>query len=290
MITGHSKGGRDGILLGMMHQIPQIIVYNSAPLNNLGGIIIANRIQSVKKMKRISNVRKIQRLVSNYEGKLIQIVSEKDPLNQYARLFLSSYPGETILLKNGGGHDMHQFLNKETQQKLKERLTQTNGILPVQNESAKQMVTTQLAELGNLKHKFFGNSQGKLTGTQKIYLEACESLIVATGIGMVLQEELHSWRSMYQQAIREAEQLWQQTISEASILGPLLREDELEEALRRGGASKYMLVQVPAADYEIALQQLYVISQNYENLIEQIQQTINRQLEADQRLAQLIGR
>lgn len=288
MITGHSKGGRDAILLGMMHQIPRIIVYNSAPLNNLGGTVIANRFQSVKKMKRISNLGRIQRLISDYEGKLIQIVSEKDPLNQYARLFHSSYPGETIFLKNGGGHDMHQFLTKETQQELKERLTQINGILPIQNESAKQLVTLQLARLGNLKHKFLNNSKGNLTGTQTIYLEASESLIVATGLGMVLQEELCSWRAMYQQAIREVEQLWQQTISESRVFGSLLSEAEWEEALGRGGASKYVIVQVPIAEYELSLQQLQEISQNYKNLIDQIQQTIKHQLETDQQLAQLL--
>lgn len=290
MLTGHSKGGRDAILLGMIHQIPQMIVYNSAPLNNLGGAIIANRLQPIKKMERISNAERLQRLIGNYEGKLIQIVSENDPLNQYARLFYSSYPGETIFLKNGGGHDMHQFLSKETQQKLKEKLTQISDVLPVHIELVKQMVIKQLAELKNLKSNLLTNSQEKLTATQRIYLEASESLIIATGMEKILQKELLDWQDIYRQAIREAKQLWRQTISEARVLGSLLSEAECEEALRRGEATRQMIVQIPVADYEIALQQLQLISQNYEALLKKIQQTINRQLETDQQLAQSLGK
>ncbi|WP_430598309.1 hypothetical protein [Enterococcus sp. AZ177] len=36
-VTGHSLGGRNGTIMGMEHNIPNIILYNSAPLMNLLG-------------------------------------------------------------------------------------------------------------------------------------------------------------------------------------------------------------------------------------------------------------
>ncbi len=289
MITGHSKGGRDGIVLGMMHQIPQMIVYNSAPLNNLGGAMIANQVQSIKKMKRMGNIGMMQQLVNNYTGILIQIVSEKDPLNQYARLFHSLYPGKTILLKNGGGHDMHQFLGKEMQQLLKEELSQVDGLFPDQIEWVRQQMNKELAELKKVKKKLLTGSQGKLTAPQKIYLEASEALQLVQKMGSILQEELLEWQAMLQGAIREAEQLWRFTISEATILGSLLTPGECEESLACGGATSQMILLAPTTDYEIALQRVRAICLSYEQLIERIQQVIVQQIETDYQLAQVLG-
>ena len=36
-VTGHSKGGSDGAVLGIAHGVPNIVVYNAAPINNIFG-------------------------------------------------------------------------------------------------------------------------------------------------------------------------------------------------------------------------------------------------------------
>ncbi|HDE7572161.1 TPA: hypothetical protein PDZ22_002729 [Staphylococcus aureus] len=101
IITGHSLGGRDAMILGMSNDIKHIVVYNPAPL-------------AIKDVSGLyADQEELKKLIEKYDGHIVRFVSDEDELDAGVRNHLYETAGEKIVLKNGEG--LNQLVNEESQ-------------------------------------------------------------------------------------------------------------------------------------------------------------------------------
>lgn len=110
-ITGHSLGGRDAVVLGMSNGIPNIVVYNPAPI-------------SITSLNPNSpDGKRLLELYKNYKGNITRFVAENDALTENLKKYKHYvFFGNDKVFKNGKGHEMEGFLTEEEQKAIKKNL------------------------------------------------------------------------------------------------------------------------------------------------------------------------
>ncbi|PZL73033.1 hypothetical protein CI088_09170 [Enterococcus plantarum] len=278
-VTGHSLGGRNGTIMGMAHNIPNIILYNSAPLMNV--------LTSVPTKGNLSNAKELEKLLSGYKGNILYFVSEDDPLNKVSGVGGSVYPGKIIVIKNGKSHDITGFLTKKEQEFIRQHTPDLNKIYvaqkKVQTDTTKKLIGLEL-----LRAKFL-KSGGGLSASEEIYLDASEALILTQGMSKTLQIEIDDIKKMYQEAKKDSDKLWTDTLKTADSIGSTLHQGEVLDSLNGGGATEPIVRIEPKEEYKQKISELSSVQQEYYGLISQIQSSINKQVETDQELARQIG-
>jgi hypothetical protein len=279
-VTGHSLGGRNGVIMGMAYSIPNIILYNSAPL--------MNPVTGIPTKNNLSNMKELEKLINHYKGKgnVIYFVSEDDPLNKIAGPTGSLYPGKIYVIKNGKAHDMSGFLTKEEQNFIRQHLpdeVKRKKELQTINKDTKKA----LSDLDVLRKKFLKGGGGLSSG-QKIYLDAAEALALTSGMKRTLQVDISAIKKMYKEAIEDAGKLWQNTIKAGNSIGTLLSNSEVLGSLMSGGADEGRIKIIPTAEYTAKISELSSIEKEYDELIGKIKSSISKQLDTDRELAQLI--
>lgn len=191
-ITGHSKGGRDAAVIGMQNKVPNIILYNAAPLNSFIGQGISTAINPTGGLSRLWNDGEMFLLVKNYKGRMIYFRSEKDPLTKSATITGSIYPGQTFLLENDKGHAITGFLDKEAQTFISGKLllVDKNGKVRSGLEVATEIMEMNLKGLNELRKSFLKDGGGRLSAAQEEFLDASEALALTQGIQQTVQDEL----------------------------------------------------------------------------------------------------
>lgn len=82
IITGHSLGGRDAMILGMSNDIKHIVVYNPAPL-------------AIKDVSGLyADEDELKKLIEKYDGHIVRFVSDEDELDAVVRNHLYETAGE----------------------------------------------------------------------------------------------------------------------------------------------------------------------------------------------------
>lgn len=275
-VTGHSLGGRNGTIMGMEHNIPNIILYNSAPLMNILG-----------NLKR-SNQQELSDLFARYKGNVIYFISEDDPLNKVANGVPGSvYPGKIIVIKNGKAHDITGFLTKREQAFIRQHTPDLNKIYVAQ-QKVQTDTRSKLKALDVLRAKFLKSGRG-LSASEEIYLDASEALILTQGMSKTLQIEIDGIKKMYRQAKKDSDKLWTNTVKMADSIGSTLYQGEVMDSLNAGGATEPFVRIEPKEEYTQKISELSSIQQEYYDLIGQVQSSINKQVETDQELAGQIG-
>lgn len=293
-VTGHSLGGRNGTIMGMHHNVPNIILYNSAPLVNgvsgaslegLSSIIFGkNLFRTGGKVKKVYDINK---LIKGYKGNVIYFVSENDPLNKVAGVGGSVYPGKIMMIINGKAHDITGFLSKKEQQFIRDNTPNLNKLNQAISK-AQKVTTKDLKTLEQLRLKLL-KSGGGLTQSEEKYLDASEALVLTQGMHNTLEIEIKDITKMYSEAKKSASDLWDKTLKSAEGTGASLTYGEVLESLEAGGASESILKREPQAEYEQKISELSAIQQEYATLISDIQSAISKQLEMDQDLAKQVG-
>lgn len=82
IITGHSLGGRDAMMLGMSNNIKYIVVYNPVPLAIKDVNILYDDEEELKKM------------IKKYDGHIVRFVSNEDFLDGAMKSLLYETAGE----------------------------------------------------------------------------------------------------------------------------------------------------------------------------------------------------
>ncbi|WP_429950923.1 hypothetical protein [Enterococcus sp. AZ101] len=278
-VTGHSLGGRNGAIMGMSHGVPHIVLYNSAPLMNM--------LVGIPTPRALANVNELENLLKGYKGEVIYFVSEKDILNNIAGIGNSSlYPGKIYVLKNGKPHDITGFLTKKEQEFIRQHTPNLNKI-NIAIKKVHDNTSKQLNDLVNLRLKFL-KSGGGLSASEEIYLDASEALILTKGMRDTLQIEIDDIKKMYQEAKKDFDKLWTNTVKMGDSVGATLVQGEVVDSLNAGGATEPFVRIEPKEEFEQKISELTAIQQEYHELIGQIQTSINKQVETDQELAQQI--
>lgn len=291
-ITGHSKGGRDVVVLGVANNIPTIVTYNPAPvthdfLHTITTLFIAS---PLKMWGRSSDSFDMKKQFADYRGTIVHLASSKDMLTRVSDFGRAFYVGGRHTLNNGEGHAITGFLGKNEQGMIKDILAEQTQLGQIVGEEMAEAVTHQrLNELFSLKQTFMQNSGGKLSSSQEIYLDAAEAEILTEGMKYAIQEDLRDFKKMYEQEIQDAEDLWKETLEGARILGSNLSEHERLDSLARGGATVSTILEKPKSKAEESLHTLTDIEKSYDELLAEIREAIDTQVEADQDLARQLG-
>ncbi|EHP2906551.1 TPA: Mbeg1-like protein [Listeria monocytogenes] len=153
---------------------------------------------------------------------------------------------------------------------------------------AKYATAQQLASI-NIMRTCFSKSGGALSSSEEIFLDAAEGLAITQGMKQTIQGEIKDLKDMFDKAIENAEELWRDTLSDARDIGSKLSESEILTALALGGATESKIVIDTVQDCEKSLAEATKIEQEYDKLLEQINEAIKSQLKTDQELAKQIG-
>ncbi|EPU1806210.1 Mbeg1-like protein [Listeria monocytogenes] len=154
---------------------------------------------------------------------------------------------------------------------------------------AKYATAQQLASI-NIMRTSFSKSGGALSSSEEIFLDAAEGLAITQGMKQTIQGEIKDLKDMFDKAIENAEELWRDTLSDARDIGSKLSESEILTALALGGVTESKIVIDTVQDCEKSLAEATKIEQEYDKLLEQINEAIKSQLKTDQELAKQIGR
>ncbi|KXX31960.1 Mbeg1-like protein [Listeria monocytogenes] len=153
---------------------------------------------------------------------------------------------------------------------------------------AKYATAQQLASI-NIMRTSFSKSGGALSSSEEIFLDAAEGLAITQGMKQTIQGEIKDLKDMFDKAIENAEELWRDTLSDARDIGSKLSESEILTALALGNATESKIVIDTVQDCERSLAEAAKIEQEYDKLLEQINEAIKSQLKTDQELAKQIG-
>lgn len=153
---------------------------------------------------------------------------------------------------------------------------------------AKYATAQQLASI-NIMRTSFSKSGGALSSSEEIFLDAAEGLAITQGMKQTIQGEIKDLKDMFDKAIENAEELWRDTLSDARDIGSKLSESEILAALALGNATESKIVIDIVQDCEKSLAEATKIEQEYDKLLEQINEAIKSQLKTDQELAKQIG-
>lgn len=163
-------------------------------------------------------------------------------------------------------------------------LTDKEGSLQL----AKYTTNQQLSAINNLRKNFM-KSGGGLSSSEEVFLDAAEGLAITQGMKQTIQGEIRDLKAMFDTAIENAKELWQNTRSDARGIGSKLSEAEILTALSNGGATEAKIVTETVQECEESLAEATKIEQEYDQLLQQINEAIKNQVETDQQLAQQIG-
>lgn len=163
-------------------------------------------------------------------------------------------------------------------------LTNKEGSLQL----AKYATAQQLAAI-NIMRTSFTKSGGGLSSSEEIFLDAAEALAITQGMKQTIQGEIRALKDVFDKEIENAEELWRDTLSDARDIGSNLSESEILAALAWGGATEPKIVIDTVQDCEKSLVEATKIEQEYDKLLEQINEAIKSQLKTDQELAKQIG-
>jgi Putative lipase essential for disintegration of autophagic bodies inside the vacuole len=274
-VTGHSLGGYLALSQGAEHHWQTVTFNGPDPYENLSG-------QAKKWVKEhaefLTNFVNYKDIVTYGGGSLTQSAGNLKTT------------GKRVWIDNGllvHSIDKWKFDDKGN-------VIDGNGKsygLPSPTELDASMTTlqnsfkSQMKELGSLK-KRLSASGGGLSSGEKIYLDSAQALAVVSTAGAEFNLAMVNVMRVYHDGIREAEELWQKTLSDAMATGNQLERWEVYEALESVGCTEYNIVGVPTQQYQMKIDKIREVSEQFKSLENQIKTKISEIVARDSELAQ----
>jgi Putative lipase essential for disintegration of autophagic bodies inside the vacuole len=158
--------------------------------------------------------------------------------------------------------------------------TLSNGI-----ELVQKSFKSQLKVLSDLKIRLSA-SGGGLSSGEKLYLDSAQALAVVSTACAEFNLAMVNLMQKYQDGIKEAEKLWQDTLSEARRMGTELESWEIYGALESTGCTEYNIVGVPTQQYQMKIDKVREMSEKFKSLESEIKSKISEIVARDSELAQ----
>lgn len=280
IITGHSLGGRDAMILGMSNDIKHIVVYNPAPL-------------AIKDVSGLyADEKELKQLIEKYDGHIVRFVSNEDELDAGVRNHLYETAGEKIVLKNGERHSMSGFLISGTQAKILAELKKIKGYQDANNKSLKSVrkqTSRRLHKIETLRANWIQMTGGALSSSQQQLLETLTALTIAEGLSQLVDEESQHLKKMYHAMSHKFGDNWKKAQQVGNDIGEKLTSAEVIDALRKGGAYESKLETDPQRKIDDKIKKLNDVYKNCNDYIAKIKQSIEAIVSNDQMLARQIG-
>lgn len=168
-----------------------------------------------------------------------------------------------------------------------------DGALKADMKSVSEMtdvqVDTALKGVDQMRAKLIKAGHGHLTTSQKLFLDAIAAHVVVGGYAQLLAAGLGGLDSQLGREKASLEQLWCGAKKSAETIGPHLSESQRLDALSAGGVTHKSLVTQPNALVEQDRAILAKTRTQIDDLLSKIQQTIDKQAEADSELRSLFA-
>lgn len=198
-ITGHSLGGRDAVVLGMSNGIPNIVVYNPAPI-------------SITSLNPNSpDGKRLLELYKNYKGNITRFVAENDALTENLKKYKHYvFFGNDKVFKNGKGHEMKGFLTKEEQKAIKKELKKLQGYAEENNKSFvkhSNNAISKLASIELLRANMMTTNGGGLSSSQQKVLESLTALTIAQSFSQLIDDEINQIKKCIMKRKRNLEKI-----------------------------------------------------------------------------------
>lgn len=279
IITGHSLGGRDAMILGMSNDIKHIVVYNPAPL-------------AIKDVSGLyADQEELKKLIEKYDGHIVRFVSDEDELDAGVRNHLYETAGEKIVLKNGEGHAMSGILMSRTQAIILAELNKVKGYQDENNKalkSVRKQTRHRLHKVETLRANWIQTTGGSLSSSQQQLLEALTALTIAEGLNQLVNEESQHLKKMYHEMAHKFGDNWKKAQEVGNEIGEKLTSEEVIDELRKGGAYESKLETDPKRKIDDKIKKLNDVYKNCNGYIAKIKQSIEAIVSNDQMLASQI--
>ncbi|MBE5666217.1 hypothetical protein HU002_04655 [Staphylococcus sp. SS251] len=280
-ITGHSLGGRDAVILGMSNGIPNIVVYNPAPI-------------SINSLDPNSpNGKRLLELYKNYKGNITRFVAENDELTENLKKFKHYvFFGNDKVLKNGKGHSMSGFLTEQEQKAIKKELKKVQGYVEENNKSFvknSNNAMSKLASIELLRANMMTTNGGWLSSSQQKVLESLAALTIAQSFYQLIEDEINQIKKMYNEKKKKFEKNWEDAQKAGNAVGKDITVNEVLEALNDGQVNESSMVREPEQMISLNERQLSTIKSSISNYILKVRLSINEIVDKDQALASQIG-
>lgn len=142
--------------------------------------------------------------------------------------------------------------------------------------------------LGLLRKKFTA-SGGGLSTNEKIYLDDSQALAVVQYASSEFETVMTNTVKIYQDGIRELEELWQNIRSKAFSDVPDLSYGEVMEILEGTGSTERSIVIEPSEEFREKIQKAKKMSEQFHGLASEIKGKIGELVQRDQELARQLG-
>ncbi|MDG5427469.1 hypothetical protein QAC94_02035 [Staphylococcus aureus] len=280
-ITGHSLGGREAVILGMSNGIPNIVVYNPAPIS------IFSLDPNSPDGKRLLE------LYKNYKGNITRFVAENDELTENLKKYKHYvFFGNDKVFKNGKGHEMEGFLTKEEQKAIKKELKKLQGYAEKNNKSFvknSNNAMSKLASIELLRANMMTTNGGWLSSSQQKVLESLTALTIAQSFNQLIEDEINQIKKMYNEKKKKFEKNWEDAQKAGNAVGKDITVNEVLEALDEGHVNESSMVGEPKQMISAKEKQLSTIGSSISNYITRVRSSINEIVDKDQALASQIG-
>ncbi|HDY4471997.1 TPA: hypothetical protein RQT30_002223 [Staphylococcus aureus] len=278
-ITGHSLGGRDAVVLGMSNGIPNIVVYNPAPI-------------SITSLNPNSpDGKRLLELYKNYKGNITRFVAENDALTENLKKYKHYvFFGNDKVFKNGKGHEMKGFLTKEEQKAIKKELKKLQGYAEENNKSFvkhSNNAISKLASIELLRANMMTTNGGGLSSSQQKVLESLTALTIAQSFSQLIDDEINQIKKMYNE--KKFGKNWEDAQKAGKAVGEDLSVNGVLNALDEGQVNESSMVREPEQMISAKERQLSTIGSSVSNYIMRVRLSINEIVDKDQVLASQIG-
>ena len=145
-----------------------------------------------------------------------------------------------------------------------------------------QSLDTELASLVGLRDRLKADG---LSRGEKIYLDSEQALVTASAIENIATKGLDLLISLYDDAIQEAEDLWNLIVRQAYTAGPKLSESEIYSALSDVGVTRESISVSDFQRYREKKALAYELKREFEGIAQKMRSGIQKQLDQDQELA-----
>ncbi len=280
-ITGHSLGGRDAVVLGMSNGIPNIVVYNPAPI-------------SINSLNPNSpDGKRLLELYKNYKGNITRFVAENDALTENLKKYKHYvFFGNDKVFKNGKGHEMEGFLTEEEQKAIKKELKKLQGYAEENNKSFvknSNNAISKLASIELLRANMMTTNGGGLSSSQQKVLESLTALTIAQSFSQLIDDEINQIKKMYNEKKKEFGKNWEDAQKAGKAVGEDLSVNGVLNVLDEGQVNESSMVREPEQMISAKERQLSTIGSSVSNYIMRVRLSINEIVDKDQVLASQIG-
>lgn len=279
-ITGHSLGGRDAVVLGMSNGIPNIVVYNPAPI-------------SITSLNPNSpDGKRLLELYKNYKGNITRFVAENDALTENLKKYKHYvFFGNDKVFKNGKGHEMKGFLTKEEQKAIKKELKKLQGYAEENNKSFVKHSNNAISKLASIEllRANMMTTNGGLSSSQQKVLESLTALTIAQSFSQLIDDEINQIKKMYNEKKKKFGKNWEDAQKAGKAVGEDLSVNGVLNALDEGQVNESSMVREPEQMISAKERQLSTIGSSVSNYIMRVRLSINEIVDKDQVLASQIG-